>query len=172
MFGSFLQIKIRNLDVSFFSVKCHGRILMHFYSQSETWYYRMETFYAMFSWLYTQTMNGRNVKKSLFEVFFTSFENIPQNLFLQCFCGLWCECNAAPQFPVPSSIIAGLLKLVVRAPGTYALQLRTSTCHTSVVHRATRYFRTWNHKIHSKWFATAVHQRSVDDGPPVFLVRN
>jgi hypothetical protein len=30
------------------------------------------------------------------------------------------------------------------------------SCQTSVVHRATRYFRTWNHKIHSKWFAVAV----------------
>jgi hypothetical protein len=34
------------------------------------------------------------------------------------------------------SSIAGFLKLVVRAPGTYASQLRTSTYHTSVVHRA------------------------------------
>jgi hypothetical protein len=32
--------------------------------------------------------------------------------------------------------LSGFLKLVVRVPGTHALQLRTSTCHTSVVHRA------------------------------------
>jgi hypothetical protein len=32
----------------------------------------------------------------------------------------------------------------------YASQLWTSTYHTSVcVHQATRYFRSWNHKIHS-----------------------
>jgi predicted deacetylase len=31
---------------------------------------------------------------------------------------------------------AWFLKLVVRAPGTYASQLRTSTYHTSIVHRA------------------------------------
>jgi hypothetical protein len=32
--------------------------------------------------------------------------------------------------------VAGFLKLVVRVPGTHASQLRTSTCHTAVVHRA------------------------------------
>jgi hypothetical protein len=37
---------------------------------------------------------------------------------------LFCACHS------------GFLKLVVWAPGTYASQLRTSTCHMSVVHRA------------------------------------
>jgi hypothetical protein len=38
----------------------------------------------------------------------------------------------------------------IGCPG-HAAQLRTSTCHTSVVHRATGYFRTWNHKIQVKF---------------------
>jgi hypothetical protein len=34
---------------------------------------------------------------------------------------------------------AGFLKLVVRVPGTYASQLRTSTCHMLVADETTKY---------------------------------
>jgi hypothetical protein len=57
----------------------------------------------------------------------------------------------------------GFLKVVVRAPGTYAI-----VCLTA----ADKYLPHFSCPpgIHSKLFAAAVHQRSVGDGQPVFLV--
>jgi hypothetical protein len=48
-------------------------------------------------------------------------------------CGLPFSKNSRSQ---KRKTTAGFLKLVVQVPGTYASQLRTNTCHSSVVHRA------------------------------------